>query len=257
MPHIGYFISRHCSPAWRIPKQKIDFIDLTYVIAGEASYTIDDKTYVVKKGDLLCIPKGSIRSATTNPQHVMKNFAVNFQLYHISGQYITLPFPIKSTIGIHEELVTLFRQLDFTWIQQTPGYKMKAHAIFLHILHHLFRRLYYSINVDQIDPRITKVMNYIYKRFHTNLKIDELAQIAGLNPVYFGTLFKKNTGIPVKKFIHGVRINHAENMIVSGEFSIGEAASHCGFDDVFYFSRVFKSMKGYPPSQAIFTQQKK
>ena len=53
----------------------------------------------------------------------------------------------------------------------------------------------------------------------------------------------------MKEYLNQIRINNAENMIASGEFRVYEAATKCGFDDIFYFSRVFKSIKGYAPSK--------
>jgi len=45
-----------------------------------------------------------------------------------------------------------------------------------------------------------------------------------------------------------IRVNNAEMLLSTGEFSVTEVAERCGFRDVSYFSNVFKSMKGYPPS---------
>jgi AraC-like DNA-binding protein len=39
-------------------------------------------------------------------------------------------------------------------------------------------------------------------------------------------------------------------MLISQEFTISDVARRCGFEDNFYFSRVFKKIKGYPPSRA-------
>jgi transcriptional regulator GlxA family with amidase domain len=40
-------------------------------------------------------------------------------------------------------------------------------------------------------------------------------------------------------------------MLSSGQFKIKEVAANCGFDDYYYFSKVFKNIKGYPPSKVV------
>jgi AraC-like DNA-binding protein len=39
-------------------------------------------------------------------------------------------------------------------------------------------------------------------------------------------------------------------MLSEGNLTVTEAAELCGFNDISYFSNVFKEMKGYPPSIA-------
>jgi AraC-type DNA-binding domain-containing proteins len=248
-PQIGYFIYRRATPNWVIEDSVIDFIDLTYILDGRATYVIDNKAYAVEKGDLLCIPNKSRRYAVTDQQHLMSSYATNFQLFSFKGEEIPLPFPLISKINISNELLSLYNDLNIEWLQKNTGYKMKVRAIFLCILHNYFNLLYYKKSPEPLDPRIKKSTDFIHENFTNHIDVLELADKVGLNSVYFGTLFKKNTGLTTKEYINQIRINNAENMIASGEFLVQEAASKCGFDDIFYFSKVFKNIKGYSPSK--------
>jgi AraC family L-rhamnose operon regulatory protein RhaS len=69
-------------------------------------------------------------------------------------------------------------------------------------------------------------------------EVEELAAIAGLTTAYFGTLFKKYMGASVKEYINRMKINNAENILLSGEFTVQEAAYKCGFEDIYYFSGI-------------------
>jgi YesN/AraC family two-component response regulator len=72
-----------------------------------------------------------------------------------------------------------------------------------------------------------------------------------LNPVYFGAYFKKKTGYTVNQYINNVRVNIAKKILLSGEYTVGEVANRCGFQDMFYFSKVFKQIEGVPPSHFV------
>ncbi len=252
---IGYLICRHCTPSWGIDDILDDSIDLTYIFKGNATYTIDKVIYDVGEGDLLCIPRGSKRYAVSNKQNPMSCYAVNFQLNDYDGQKVSLPFPIKSHIGIREELLSLYKELTIDWTQKMPGYGMKTHAIFLTILHRYLSLIYFKNSLENIDSRIRKIIHFIAENYSSHIDVADLAEMVGLNQVYFGSLFRKSTGLCVNVYINRVRINNAENLLSSGEFTVQEVAYKCGFEDIYYFSKVFKSIKGYSPSKSILNKR--
>lgn len=248
-PQMSYFIYRRATPNWVIEDAITDFIDLTYILDGRATYVIDNKAYSVEKGDLLCIPNRSRRYAVTDPNHPIASYAANFQLYSFNGEDIALPFPLISKVEANNDVLSLYHDLNIEWLQKNTGYKIKVRAIILNILYYYLNLLYYKKSTEPLDPRIKKTTDYIHSNFPNHIDVIELAEKVDLNPVYFGTLFKKYTGLTTKEYINKIRINNAENMIASGEFLVQEAANKCGFEDIFYFSKVFKNIKGYSPSR--------
>lgn len=255
IPEIEYFICRYCTPKWSIHKAAVDFIDLTYIFDGRVTYIVNDTPFEAEKGDLIYIPKGSMRQAIINPDKPMAAYASNFQLFNLDGKDISLPFSIKSKIGIHEDLLAYFHELNLEWTHKKPGYGMKVRSLFLTILHKLFGLLYYGDDVECMDIQIRKALRFIHDFYDTKITVKGLAEMAGLNSSYFGTRFKKITGLNVKEYINMIRISNAENLLLSGEFSINEVIYKCGFEDSFYFSRVFKKHKGYPPSKIKLIQR--
>jgi AraC family transcriptional regulator, L-rhamnose operon regulatory protein RhaS len=254
-PQIEYFINRRSTPNWIIEDATTTFIDLSYFSSGKAFYKVNGEYYELNQGDLICIPQNSRRSATTDPNNPIESFAINFQLYDIRGNNVELPFPLVSHIGISEELLSLYNELTLVWLKKSPGFEIKARALLLMILHHYFKRFYYKINVQNIDSRIQKTTRYILNNLHNPIEVEELASIAGVTTAYFGTLFKKYTGSSVKEYINKMKISNAENILLSGEFSVKDAAYKCGFEDIFYFSKLFKKIKGYPPSKILLDKK--
>lgn len=249
IPDMKYFICRYCTPNWSMSDSIIDFVDLTYIFEGKVTYRVNGIPYEAEKGDLICIPRNSRRRAEIDPDRPMAAYASNLWLEHLNGKPISLPFPIHSKIGIHDDLISLYQELNFEWMQKKPGYAIKVRAIFLSILHKYLQLFVYKDTSENADIHIKKALRFIHESYSTPIQVKDLAHLAGLNPSYFGTLFKKHTGTSVNAYINRVRINNAENMLASGEFSIAETAYKCGYEDAFYFSKVFKKMKGYSPSQ--------
>jgi YesN/AraC family two-component response regulator len=119
------------------------------------------------------------------------------------------------------------------------------------ILHKLLCLTHYNKFTCSQDPRIQKIKEYIHENYTAQVPVDDLAGLTGLNPVYLGSLFKKHNDCSIKEYINRVRVNVSEDLLSAGGYTVSEAAQRCGFNDIFYFSKVFKKYKGYPPSDVL------
>lgn len=244
-----YLNHRYCTPQWCILPAKIDFIDLSYVVAGSATYYVDGVQHEARAGDLLCIPKGSYREAKTHPEDLMECYCLNFNLTDdLTGAEMTLPFEIITPIGIRPQLIRLFSAIYQTWLLKESNYKLQTRGYSLLILSELLSLLQHEYQILNADARVRKVVTHIVEHHGDSLSIPALAELVQLNPVYFCSLFRKSLGTSVNQFIRRVRINHAEMLLEEGVYSVTEIADICGFGNVYYFSRLFKQQKGVPPS---------
>jgi AraC-like DNA-binding protein len=244
---------RECTPGWRIKKQILVPCNLTYITVGHAHYKINNIEYDFGPGDLICLPMGCEREGITYPDRLMHCFSIDFSLHTLTGGMTQLPFPIKSHIGLHKDLVRFISDLVFTWQEKRPGYQFKLHGLFVLIVHRIYEL---SLNTTGIDSnigdfRISKVRRFIEKHYAEKMPIGKLAALAGLNEIYFDTLFREKLGVSPHKYHIKTRIRHAEDMLRSGEYKVQEVAKLCGYSDTIHFSKQFKSILGYPPSQCI------
>ena len=250
-PEIGYFVHRMCTPDWMLIEETIDSIDIVYVLNGAATYTVDNQSYYLKQGSLLCIPRGSVRSAYTYPDNLMECYSVSFQFFDYRGNEGFLPMPVISKIGIQPDIISLYSDLNSSWLRRNPGYKIKSTALLMLIILRLYELILFKEHPIIIDARINKAVRYITDNYYDDLTIEKVSEVTGLHPNYFGVLFKDSTGLSFRQFLTAIRINYAENLLKGGLHNITEVATRCGFSDVCYFSRVYKKIRGIPPSRAI------
>jgi len=249
IPSIEYFIYRNNTSDWKIEPSQMDFIDITYVVGGRANYIINDQEILVKDGDLLCIPKNSFRSAESPSAGLFECFATNFCMYIImDGKEVNPPLPLISNIGIHYDIIDQYKKLNEDWLRRSPGYIMRMRARFMLILQHFFEMLIYDVDTHRFDSRIKIAIRYMTDRYAEPITLSSVAEVVKLSPVYFGVLFKKETGLVFSDYLTKIRLNQAEYMIKTGKGNVTEVAQKCGFKDVFYFSRLFKKHKGTNPS---------
>ncbi|MBP7402907.1 MAG: helix-turn-helix domain-containing protein [Clostridia bacterium] len=249
VPDLRNFIHRHCTPTWRIPTATVDFVDLTYVYRGHGTFIVNGTVLDAGPGDMICVPRGGTIQAGTDPDDPMCLFACNMILRDTAGFDASVPFPAYARIGVRDNLLTLYNELNTVWVRRRPGYRILVRSILLRILHLYFAILYFHNDAPDMDPHVVKAVRYLHENYSSAIDVGSLAGRIGLNRSYFGTVFRNATGLTVKEYLNRIRVDHAENLLVSGEFPVKDVAARCGFEDPFYFCKVFRRFKGLPPSE--------
>ncbi len=249
IPEPHYFIHRKSTPNWCIKPDVVPFNDLTYIVKGQARYTIGTETVNVKAGDLIYVPCNSFRAAVPLGDELLECHSFNFFLYNQKGVTIPLQLNIHNHIGEQPQLLKLCSTTNEIWSEKGFGYELQARGYLCIIISMVMNILYNpSYRNSNMDIRIQHAVKYVNAHYFEPITIRDVAEIYHLHPAYFGNLFQKTMGSTFKQYLTRIRLNHAENLLRSGEYSVNEVAFQCGFSDVFYFSKIFKKYKGVNPS---------
>lgn len=77
-----------------------------------------------------------------------------------------------------------------------------------------------------------------------------------MNSQYFCRYFKRLTGKTITTYPNEIRIDKAAELLVSSDEKIIEIAGACGFENIGYFNKRFKNLKGSTPSKYRERHQK-
>ena len=99
------------------------------------------------------------------------------------------------------------------------------------------------------NEAIAKAKLYILSHLEKQLSLTEIADNSCISPGYLSALFKKTTGISVVDYVNQAKIEKAKEMIAGGMRRVDEMASLLGFENIYYFSKVFKKFTGLPPTE--------
>lgn len=159
-----------------------------------------------------------------------------------------LSFPLQAIMKVYGMLDTLSSVKDgFYAVQQ-----------FQTILYELSRcenartlasSSYAKVTVEDDSRRILKVKNFISKNYMDELRLPELASLAGMSSSAFSRFFKLHTGRNISEYIIDLRLGYAARMLVDTAKSISEIGFDCGFNNLSNFNRIFKKKKGCSPSE--------
>ena len=101
----------------------------------------------------------------------------------------------------------------------------------------------------EIERRIAETVGYMRERLNQSLRVPKLAIMVGVSQSHFFAVFKKQTGFAPMDFFIRMRMGRACELLDSTSLSVKEIAATLGYDDQFYFSRVFKSVNRISPSK--------
>ncbi|MGM9950249.1 MAG: helix-turn-helix domain-containing protein [Lysinibacillus sp.] len=96
---------------------------------------------------------------------------------------------------------------------------------------------------------VKKAVNYIKLHLDSPLTLQGIAETIHVNASHLSRKFKDDTGMSLIDFINLNRVEAAKVYLQNNTSSITEIAFIVGFNDVNYFSRVFKKVTGLTPSQ--------
>jgi AraC-like DNA-binding protein/quercetin dioxygenase-like cupin family protein len=103
-------------------------------------------------------------------------------------------------------------------------------------------------NIRKVHVRLQNIFNYVEKNFQEEINIKKVAAIAHLTVPAFCNYFKKIMNITFTDFINQYRIEQA-CILLQQEKSISEVCFECGFNNVPYFNKVFKTIVKKTPSE--------
>lgn len=97
------------------------------------------------------------------------------------------------------------------------------------------------------DKFVYMAKRYIHEHYREKLTLSEIAEHLTISPGYLSSTFSRYMNKTVSDYIAEVKIDHAKELIDSGQYLIYEIADQLGFENAYYFSKVFKKITGMAP----------
>ncbi len=105
------------------------------------------------------------------------------------------------------------------------------------------------------SERATQAKLFIEEFYFETFSLDNVAQHVGCSSSYLSRTFSKETGMTLKNYLRTVRVRKAKKMLLSGRYNVTEAAFECGYNSLSHFTKAFKEVLGYKPSELKFTSK--
>lgn len=101
----------------------------------------------------------------------------------------------------------------------------------------------------EYERPIRSARKYIQEHYMEPLTLETVSEVAGYNPAYFSTLFKKETGTSFLEYISGIRMEKAKQLLCDTNENIETICREVGYSDVKYFTKGFARYTGLKPAE--------
>ncbi|MDC7234706.1 MAG: response regulator [Spirochaetales bacterium] len=95
---------------------------------------------------------------------------------------------------------------------------------------------------------IRSVKKYLNDHYTEGVVLKDVADYFGLTHTYLSMLFRKETGVTLKDYLIGLKIEKTKELLRKTNLQIAEISKEIGYDNEHYFSRIFKQKTGMTPT---------
>lgn len=151
--------------------------------------------------------------------------------------------------GINSRIIENFRLILEEVKAQKPLFQYRACAGIVTLLMDIFTLERRNEQPNYYEEIVEKAKIIMEDNCFSNISITEISGQSGVSVPRLNEIFKAYTSMtPYQYFIH-IKIQKAKNLLTQKDASVKEVAYKLGFDDQFYFSRLFKNKTGFSPSE--------
>lgn len=162
------------------------------------------------------------------------------------------PLPKKAmNLKNMNELKPLFEKAYNVWNRKRTGYYTECMSVFYEIIKKIKlhnEKYYTNEQTKKIFPSYEFLMENYTK---ADFDYKKMCECSGLSYDYFKDLFIKQYGVSPVKYVTMMRVEKAKELLLTKLYSVTEVAEMCGFENIYYFSNVFKKATGISPKNYI------
>jgi transcriptional regulator GlxA family with amidase domain len=98
-------------------------------------------------------------------------------------------------------------------------------------------------------PRALTAAQYVREHIGESIRLETVADLAGLTPCAFSRYFAEKVGITFSTLVKTLRIEHAVDQLEARSGAISALATQAGYQSCCTFSRAFKDVMGQSPTE--------
>lgn len=241
-------------------------IEITLILAGEILYRIQDKTYLLTKGNILFGNVNTVHSGKMHEKKDCEYISITFNpklLYGFTESIIYTQYvqPIifnralsslffDESFAQYETLAFLVSDLIDNYHKQAEFGEFKM----IHNLHEIWQIIYEKSNqvgdfglAKKEYERLDEIIAYVHNHYQEPITLEDIAREIHLCKGECSKLFKKSMKISLFSYLQEYRIERSVELLLNSTMSISDLAEQVGFSCANYYIKVFKKDKGCSP----------
>jgi AraC family transcriptional regulator of arabinose operon len=225
-----------------------------YCTHGRGWCELGGQRHELQAGDLLVVPPETPHVYGADEEHPwtipwVHATGANVGLF-LSELGVSLEHPVIY-LGEDPQLLALFEEvLAILEHGYAPAQLLHASQALAHLLGvMIWRRQQKWRGVPDPRQKINQSIAYMKQHLEKPLHVSTLAALANLSPSHYTALFKQHTGYAPIEYLIRLRMHWACQLLDTTSLTVKEIAANLGYEDQFYFSRLFKAVNEVSPTE--------
>lgn len=268
MPNLDRVIECHFS-------ESLDTIDKRYtahpkyemfiLLDGDVTMLINSTRYHITNGAVVLLTSKDLHISINNVSTVYKRITIMFdhhmlQMFNSSNTNLLKCFK-RDAAGTGNIFYLSPEQMEFVITQARIiadcqgstqyGDDLEATASLIHLLININRICQEKGKTQrplETSPLIENIVQFVNQHIEEDLSIGRIAQSLSYSESYISSLFSKQMGVSLKRYILTRQTAHAKTLIRDG-LPMMTVCARCGFNDYSNFSRTFREINGLSPRE--------
>ena len=245
-------------PEWKVETSRLagDMISFFFVERNTCWGVVNGRKHALKRGDMLIIRGGDEFTLGHDPRkpHISLSASLALEQGGAPNALLCRKFLRRYSLAQPSRYVAEFEKVLAALASTKPARDLEISGAMLQWLAWLMNELHPAMDRAFIEERgvVDKILlaeTWADSRLSDVITLTEWAKAVGLNAVYFGRVFKRETGLRPMDWLNQRRLQMACQQLASTSQTITAIAEACGFASPFYFSRVFRKHFGQSPMQ--------
>ena len=253
-----------------VPTHWHEEAELTLIVRGGSTYTVQLESEQVKEGDIVFVPPQVLHAVTTGGGEMESDtfvFHINLlgggaadvctlrYLAPLSAQKLMPPMVFHRDHPLYDQLLRIIREMNRIWESREAGWELliKAHLLTaLAILMPFCTKdsAELALRTEHAE-KIKTALDFMERNYGEEIAIADVAAACYFSQYHFMRFFKKYMGMSCGEYLKNLRLEKAAQAFARGNTVILDVAMDSGFRNLSYFYREFQKKYGYTPKQFI------
>lgn len=219
-----------------------DFYVLHFVVEGEGELIVENKRFMLKKGDCFLVPTNKISKYSSKSDNPYEYYWVGFNGTAADQVLEHLGF-LKNDVYVNSfekqaEAVEILKSLleDETALKND----FRTLGAFYQMLGLLVKDDGLFQKADSETSLMRQLIHYVDTNYMNDITIEDMAKYVNIHRSNVFRLFKKNYGVSPKEYIVNCRMEKALFFLKNSDLSVKAIAYAVGYNNPSYFCKMFK-----------------
>lgn len=274
-----FWIQQYRHDAMNVPPaHSHEFIELVYVVKGEAKHVFEGQSYQIQTNDVFIINPGEVHTFQIEkgkkidiinclflPNLIQDSWLKDLGVSQSMDYFYIHPF-LDSRERFHhllnlkgdytERLHSLLEGMMYEYTREGSCFSTLIRLQLVELLI-LLSRIYNEQRIQQPHSSVNdsnrllvrRVCGYLSRNYDQKISIPSLCKLFTISPRHLNRLFKEETNQTVVEMLQNIRIEKAKKFLMETNDKVIDIAIRVGYDDPAFFSRLFRREVNCSPGQ--------